>query len=408
MCARLLIPLCALGACATAATREPPPAELHRVVAPAGHDGIRYWADDLEPTQRDRAEGEMRQALIARWRNAGRPRAGLDVDMLALSGGAADGAYGAGLLTGWSERGDRPSFDVVTGISVGALIAPFAFLGPDYDGPLRTIFTELDTADLVELRVFRALFGALAVTRTDPLRAQIARFVDDDLLDEIAAAHEDGRRLLIGTTNIDAARPVIWNMGRIAELGELELFRDVLLASASIPGAFPPVPIEVASGDRRYTELHVDGGVTHSVIIGPSRAADMLPRDLPFPVRRTVYVVVNFALVPPYEPVEDRLVPIVRRSLSTLIRAQSDGDLVRIHREAEAAGAEFRLDFLPSDFSAPQASAFDRAYMTALFEVGAAAGRAGVDWLEKPPAVLGRGAVERALAAPPSAAATSR
>jgi predicted acylesterase/phospholipase RssA len=397
LCARLLLPLVLLAACAAPSTRVPPPAEAYRDVAPGGHDGLRYWADDLEPGQQARANAEMRDALVERWTGAGRPATGLTVDMLALSGGAADGAYGAGLLTGWTARGDRPIFDVVTGISVGALIAPFAFLGSDHDHALRTIFTELDTTDVAQLQVVRALFGALALARTDPLRAQIERFVDDAMLAEIAAAHRRGRRLLIGTTNIDAARPVVWNMGRIAALGELELFRDVLLASASIPGAFPPVPIAVEADDRRYTELHVDGGVTHAVTIGPSRAAEMLPRDLPFPVARTVYVIVNFALVPAYEPVADRLVPIVTRSLSTLIRAQSGGDLLRIHREAEAAGAAFRLTFLPPDFRAPQASAFDRAYMTALFETGAQAGEGGVDWLEKPPELLGRGAVERAL-----------
>ncbi len=392
-----MLPLLALTACAAPGTRAPPPVDAYRTVDPGGHADLRYWADDLDPRRKERASAEMRDALVERWTSAGHPRGGLTVDMLALSGGAADGAYGAGLLTGWTARGDRPTFDVVTGISVGALIAPFAFLGSDHDHALRTIFTELDTTDVAQLQVFRALFGALALARTDPLRGQIERFVDEAMLAQIAEAHRRGRRLLIGTTNIDAARPVIWNMGRIAELGELELFRDVLLASAAIPGAFPPVPIEVEADERRYIELHVDGGVTHAVTIGPSRAAEMLPRDLPFPVERTVYVIVNFALVPAYEPVADRLVPIVTRSLSTLIRAQSGGDLIRIHREAEMAGAAFRLSFLPPDFSAPQASAFDRAYMTALFETGFEAGESGVDWLDKPPGLLGRGAVERAL-----------
>ncbi len=379
----------------------PPPADAYRAVAPGGHASVRYWADDLDPDQQARAEREIRTALGDRWRAAGRPRGGLDVDMLALSGGAADGAYGAGLLVGWSERGDRPSFDLVTGISVGALIAPFAFLGPDYDHALRTIFTELDTTDVAELQLARALFGALAIARTDPLRRQIEFFVDEAMLAEIAAAHGRGRRLLVGTTNIDAARPVIWNMGRIAELGELELFRDVVLASASIPGAFPPVAIEVETGERRYTELHVDGGVTHSVIIGPSRAAEMLPSDLGFPVQRRVHVVVNFALLPAYDPVADRLRAIVGRSFNTLLRAQSEGDLLRIHREVEAAGADFRLTFLPPGFSAPQASAFDRAYMAALFAAGRDDARDGIDWLDAPPALLGRGDVERRLQVPP-------
>jgi predicted acylesterase/phospholipase RssA len=386
----------ALGACATPVERRPPPAELYRDALAADDAGVRYWADDLDPAQQARALREMRAALLDRWQAAGRPRGGLTVDMLALSGGAADGAYGAGLLAGWSEAGDRPSFDVVTGISVGALIAPFAFLGSDYDGALRSIFTELDTADVAELQLFRALFGALAVARTDPLRRQIERFVDDAFLEEIAAAHADGRRLLVGTTNIDAARPVIWNLGRLAELGELALFRDVVLASASIPGAFPPVPIEVEAAGERFTELHVDGGVTRTVLIGPSRAEELLPRDLPFPVDRTIYVVVNLPLAPTYEPVEDRLRAIVGRSLTTLIRSQAEGDVLRIDVASRAAGSDFRLTFLPPTFAAPQASAFDRAYMTALFETGYDEARNGIDWLERPPDVVGRGALERA------------
>jgi len=403
--APVFVLLVALCACAPLEPRTPPPADAHRLVAPRGDADLRYWADDLDPRQRARAEHEMRAALRERWVGAGAPRRGLAVDMLALSGGAADGAYGAGLLVGWSAHGDRPSFDVVTGISVGALIAPFAFLGSAYDTELRSIFTELDTADVAELQLLRALFGATALARTDPLRRQIERFVDEAMLVQIAAAHDRGRRLLIGTTNVDAARPVIWNMGRIAELGDVELFRDVVLASASIPGAFPPVPIEVEVDGRRFTELHVDGAVTHSVIIGPNRAADILPRDLPFTVRRTVYVVVNAALVPAYEPVEDRLRAIVGRSLTTLVRAQTEGDLVRIYREAEVAGAEFRLSFLPAGFSTPQASPFDRAYMTALFEAGFAVGERGVEWLRQPPALLGREAVERALEAAPRTSA---
>ncbi len=392
----MLVPgLLALVACGTFTPhRTAPPPDVYDVAIAGSLPEARYWGDDLGEAVGARIEREVRQSLMQRWQALGRPREGLDVAMLALSGGGPDGAYGAGLLAGWSERGDRPEFDLVTGISVGALIAPFAFVGPDYDPALRTMFTELDTTDVAELQLFRALFGALGLARTDPLRRQIERFVDDTFLERIAAGHRAGRILLVGTTNIDAERPVIWDMGRIAAAGELELFRDVLLASASIPGAFPPVGIEVEAGTRRYTEFHVDGGVTNAVFIGPVRAADALPRDLPFPVRRRVYVIVNNSLVMPYRPVEDRLRSIVTRSISGLIRAQAAGDIVRIYLAAEDAGADFHLTFLPLGFEAPSASAFDRAYMTALFETAQALGRGGIAWLDRPPALLGRRVVE--------------
>lgn len=396
----LLVPLLATAACTAVPRREPPPAAVYEKAVAGGLPEARYWADDLDEATRGRIKTEMREALLARWQVAGRPAAGLEVDMLALSGGGADGAYAAGLLTGWSERGDRPQFDLVTGISVGALVAPFAFLGPDHDDQLRAIFTQLDTPDVAELQLFRALFGALSLARTDPLRQQIERFVDDDFLEQIAEAHREGRRLLVGTTNIDAARPVIWNMGAIAEAGELELFRDVILASASIPGAFPPVRIDVEADGGRYTELHVDGGVGHMVLIGPARAADALPRDLPFPVDRTVYVIMNLPLVTPYQPIDDRLFAIVSRSLNALIRAHSQGDLIRIYLATVDADAAFRLTILPPGFVAPSNSAFDREYMTALFEAAYADGRRGVAWLTEPPSILGRRSVEGLLLEP--------
>lgn len=382
-----------LAACATPSTRVPPPAALYEDALPSGQAGLRFWADDLDPAVKARASQTQLDTLTRRWEAAGRPAQGLDVAVLALSGGAADGAYGAGLLTGWSDRGDRPSFDVVTGISVGALIAPFAFLGSAYDDNLRIIFNELDTTDVAELQLLRALFGALSLAETDPLRRQIERFIDADFLARIATQHRLGRRLLVGTTNIDAVRPVIWDLGAVAAAGELQLFQDVVLASASIPGAFPPVQIEVEADGQRFTELHVDGGVTQSVFIGPPRTAEVLPENLPFDVRRTFYVVMNLALIGPYKPIEESLRTIIQRSLSTLIRAQSEGDVVRIGVIADSAGAEFRLAFLPKGFKAPQASAFDRDYMRALFARGELDGRRGIPWLDKPPALLGRRAV---------------
>ncbi len=386
-----------VSGCALTPARTPPPAELYAEALPNGLQGLRFWADDVDPDMKARARREAGDALLDRWQAAGRPEDGLGVDILALSGGAADGAYGAGLLAGWTANGTRPMFDIVTGISVGALIAPFAFLGSDEDAALRQIFTTLDTADVAELQLFRALFGAPSLARTEPLRRQIARFVDADFLDRIASEHERGRRLLVGTTNIDAARPVIWNLGAVAEAGQLELFRDVVLASASIPGAFPPIAIDVEARGRGYTELHVDGGVTHSVIVGPTRAGDALPVGLPFPVQRTIYIVMNLALVRSYEPIPDRLRAIVERSVTTLISSQSEGDVIRIHRLAEEIGADFRLTFLPPGFEAPQASAFDREYMTALFARGRADAVAGVNWLEQPPTLLGRRSVVDAL-----------
>ncbi|TVQ40662.1 MAG: hypothetical protein EA356_00910 [Geminicoccaceae bacterium] len=392
------------GCAALTPERNAPPVELYDLAVAANLPDARYWGDDIDERSRVLIEREVRGGMLRAWDHAGRPAEGLDIALLALSGGGPDGAFGAGLLSGWTERGDRPAFHLVTGISVGALIAPFAFVGPDYDRALRTMFTELDTRDVAERQFVRAMFGALGLARTDPLRRQIERFVDDDFLQRIAEGRREGRMLLVGTTNLDAQRGVIWDMGKIAEAGELELFRDVLLASASIPGAFPPVGIEVEAEGRRYTEFHVDGGVATSVFVGPTRAADALPRDLPFPIQRRLFVIMNNSLVVPYRPVENRLREIVARSISGLIRAQADGDLIRMYVAANLAGADFRLTFVPLGFDAPAESAFDRQYMTALFETAREIGRGEIPWWERPPALIGRQRLERVVTRRPDAA----
>lgn len=383
--------LLALGACAaTAPPRTAPPAALYDAAEIPGLPEARFWGDDLTDARRAAMARNLAEVERARWEAAGRPAEGVTTDVLAMSGGGPDGAFAAGLLSGWTQAGDRPEFTVVTGVSVGALIAPFAFAGPDYDPALRRIFTEFDTADVAELRIFAALRGALGVADTQPLRNQIRALADDALIARVAEGHRAGRRLLILTTNIDAARPVIWNMGAIAAAGRTTLFQDVMLASASIPGAFPPVAIDVAAGGEAFTEFHVDGGVTRSVFVGPPRFYEGAPRRQPFPVRRTLHVIQNNALAPAYAPVRERLTAIASRSLSTLIRNQTDGDLARIYLAAQAMGADFRLAFVPNRFQPASTAAFDRAYMTALFETAEQMAKEGVAWLDAPPTVLGR------------------
>ena len=193
---------------------------------------------------------------------------------LSISGGGADGAFGAGLLKGWSESGTRPEFWAVTGISTGALIAPFAFIGSDYDDELESLYTTLSTSDLVKKRSLIAGLTSDAFGDTAPMREVLQKHIDAEMIEEIAQEYARGRRLLIGTTNLDAKRPVIWNIGAIAAVGtdeSAQLIRDVILASASIPGMFPPVRITARIGDEEYDELHVDGGVSSQVFLYPAQ-----------------------------------------------------------------------------------------------------------------------------------------
>ena len=238
----------ALASCATV-TRIPYTQQEQTAAVIPGIPGARIWADDP-------AIATVRRSVVSRV-PAKQPV------VLALSGGGADGAFGAGLLAGWSARGTRPQFTLVTGASAGALIAPFAFLGPAYDETLRSVFATGEMANLLQPEGLAGLFGT-GLYKTQPLRDLIARHVDGSMLAAIAREHRAGRRLYIVTTNLDAQRTAIWDMGVIAgsgDPGSLDLFRNVLTASASIPGVFSPMLIEVEADGRRSAEMHVDGGV---------------------------------------------------------------------------------------------------------------------------------------------------
>ena len=191
---------------------------------------------------------------------------------LAVSGGGANGAYGVGILLGWTAAGTRPEFALVTGISTGALIAPFAFLGPEYDARLKEAYTSMTTKDIAKPRSALGTLNSDAATDTAPLKAHIARYVDQEVIDAIAREFRRGRRLFIGTTNLDAIRPVFWNIGYIAVSGRPDagdLIRTILLASASIPAVFPPQYIPVEAGGKRYDEIHVDGGAVAQAFLYP-------------------------------------------------------------------------------------------------------------------------------------------
>ena len=303
---------------------------------------------------------------------------------LAVSGGGDNGAYGAGFLNGWSASGTRPEFKVVTGISTGALIAPFAFLGPKYDYVLRRVYTETSQKDIFKKRgIVKGIFGdAMADSR--PLASVISTYVNRALLDEIAAEYAKGRILLVGTANLDSLEPVIWNLTAIAASQDPEatkLFANVLLASASIPGAFPPVMIDVNVGGSRYQEMHVDGGTMAQVFLYPPslRLADAPSR------KRVLYIIRNARLDPDWANVERRTFSIATRAISSLTRTQGIGDLYRIYATAQRDGLDFNLTYIPKTFDTPHQEEFDTAYMRSLFDVGLQAGKGAHDWQKYPP-----------------------
>ena len=300
-----------------------------------GMPGVRFWADEVP--RNPLAEIRRRTAHMPPIARDAKMQDGRKViDTLALSGGGSDGAFGAGVLAGWTKRGDRPEFQVVTGVSAGAIIAPFAYLGPSEDEKLHTIWTQYKQDEVVTPEIFSGLLGGPALASTGPLQNLIAQYVDRQFLDRIAAQYRRGRVLLVLTTNLDAQRPVVWNMGEIAlnrSPAATELFRKVILASAAIPAAFPPVKIEVEAGGRDYDELHVDGGTTREVFVSPVEAPLKAFDSLyPKPPIRRYFIIKNGKATPEQEVVKPTTLQIAGRSISTLIKSQNSGEVYHIYR----------------------------------------------------------------------------
>lgn len=379
--------LCLAGCAATIPRNGIADAKLAQEAEIPGMYGVRFWADDVP--KNPIAEIKRRTAHmppIARDAKYINGRA--VIETLALSGGGSDGAFGAGVLAGWTARGDRPEFEVVTGVSAGAIIAPFAFLGPSEDEKLHVIWTQYKQNQVITTQLLPALFGGPALADTTPLADLIAHYVDRDFLDRIAAQYRRGRILMILTTNLDAQRPVVWNMGEIAlhkSPQAIELFRKVILASAAIPAAFPPVKIEVEANGKLYDELHVDGGTTREVFVLPTEAPlQAFDALYPKPPIRKFFIIKNGKASPEQEIVKPTTLQIASRAISTLIKSQNDGELYHIYRIALDAGADFNFMSVPSSFRYKTNQIYDPKYQAALYAEGVKEGRRGI-WLKAPP-----------------------
>ena len=313
-----------------------------------------------------------------------------ELDLLGVSGGGENGAFGAGLLNGWTERGDRPTFFLVTGISTGALIAPFAFLGSAWDAKLKAVYTGITLADVLVERGYTAAIWNDAMADNSPLFRTISRHVDEALLAEIGRAHAGGRLLLIGTSNLDAQMPVIWNIGAIAQSGHpkaLDTVRRIMLASSAIPGAFAPVLFDATLDGQPFQELHVDGGAFAQVFLYPPSVSqfrrERLARRLPVaPVR--AWVIRNGRLDPEWASVDRRTLGIVGRAITAMIATSGFNDVWRIYTAAERDGIDFNLAYIGRDFTVAYDKPFDPTYMRPLFEYGRERALRGDAWVKRP------------------------
>jgi predicted patatin/cPLA2 family phospholipase len=308
--------------------------------------------------------------------------------LLAISGGGDNGAFGSGLLVGWSEAGDRPEFQIVTGVSTGALIAPFAFLGPEYDRQLRDVYTTISAEDVfVERGLITALYSD-AMADTAPLWGMISRFVDASMMEAIAREHQKGRLLLIGSTDLDTQSANIWNIGAIAASGHpdaLDLIRNVLRASSAVPGVFQPVLINVEFDGRPYQELHVDGGAIAQMFLYPP---NIDVREIAHENRKA-YLIRNAPEVPPWANVEPRTLSIAGRAISTMIHTSGENDLLRIYFVTQLEEIDYNLAYIGKDFSATPSGDFDKDYMNALFDYSYQQALQGYPWKKVPPLLVG-------------------
>ena len=381
--ALLLLTLLVVG-CASMERAAPEPANLADQSIVLGIPNARFYVDTQAPAMVQEALRAIERERAARPASAG-PEARLPpANFLAISGGSDDGAFGAGLLVGWTEAGTRPEFKLVTGISTGSLIAPFAFLGPAYDPQLRAVYTGVQPADIYEKRfIVTAVFNE-SFADTTPLFRLISHHVNEEMLAAIAREYAKGRLLLIGTTALDVQRPVIWNIGAIAASGKpgaIELFRKILLASAAVPGLFPPVMIDVEAGGQRFQEMHVDGGAVAQMFLYPPsiRAGAMVARE------RHAFLIRNSRLDPDWASVERSLFSITGRAISTMIHYSGYNDVLRIYATTQRDGVDYNLAYIGADFNAEHKVPFDQAYMRTLFDYGYQRARAGYPWHKAPP-----------------------
>jgi hypothetical protein len=368
-----------VSSCGTMRIRHAVPSRLEAAAVIPGMKSIRAFGDvpnkafveDLNESFKQESPNEYRKGMATVY------------PVLLVSGGGSHGAYGAGVLNGWSKEGTRPKFKVVTGISTGALIAPFAFLGSDYDDELKELYTTMSTGNVASKKGPLALLTSDSLNSTRPLARVIKKHFNKDLIKKIAKEHNKGRRLYVGTANLDAQRLVIWNMGKIAQVGDddsVELFHKVLLASSAIPIAFPPVFFKVEADGKKYEEMHVDGGTVtqvfslHGILQGTQRHKNA-----------EIYLIWNGFVSPKREAVKDDIPSIASRAVDTMINYQGLGDMLRLYVLSGEKLHDFHLAFIPADFQSKRKQVFDPAEMTKLFDLGYENAAAGTAWQKTPP-----------------------
>jgi len=383
----ILLILALLGACATTPRPTPPP---------AGEPVVQAWGSvPILSVGADRSLSEsLVEALRVKFENerAEHPTGKIPYRAIALSGGGSRGAYGAGVMSGWTVRGDRPQFDVVTGISAGALMATDVFLGSDFDENL-VIYKRLTNEDVYRKRGILGIFRSGAAFDTEPLRETLSSYITEDKLDLVAAEHRAGRRLFVGSTNLDANLFTIWDLGAIAGSGRpdrLQRYLDAVMASSAFPIAFQPVYIEIEGEDGLYTQMHADGGVRETAfyfdfideLYAAAEAAGFTAGDF----KQEMYLLINGQVAHSrsvvYDPVSGRLKHTIAATIDSLMTRVTRGSVFRMWVLAMIDGADFHVSFIPQDFVfKTHTLEFEPEEEAALFELGYRQSVEGTAWV---------------------------
>jgi hypothetical protein len=339
-----------------------------------GFDDIRMYADASQKPPKDRA-----------WLPIPKHK---EINYLVLSSGGAGGAFSVGALKAWSDKGERPEFDIVSGVSTGALIAPYAFLGPAYDQVLVDLYTSGIAKELVDADFLpKGLLGP-SILKQKPLRTMVERYLTRDILAKIAWEHRKGRRLLILTSNLDSQRAVIWNMGAIANSGRsdaLKLFQDIIVASASIPGLYPAVLIKAEAEGHAFEEMHSDGGSASQILTIPEGwMAGSEEGEWRKGLKVNMYIIVNNALIPEFSTTKNNTFAVMARANSALIKAQTRSALVATYIYAQKHGIQFRVASIDMQVPYKMTDPFNTTYMRAVYRLGYAKMANGSIWKDRP------------------------
>jgi predicted acylesterase/phospholipase RssA len=391
---QLLIIICFLALSGCAHVRYAVPENLVGKAVVVGMPDIRYYTDKPD------SFFMMRQSLADSFKDEGKSDYLVDgvktYPVLIVGGGVSNSAYGIGLLNGWSKEGSRPVFKIVTGYSSGSIIAVATFSGKGYEDRLADLFTSISTKDVVRQKsVFGILFGD-SLDSSALFAKKIDDIVDESLMAKIAQEHKKGRRLYVGTTDLDAQEFVIWDMGALASKGgpdSIKMFRKIILASCSFPAMLPPVYFKVEAGGRSYDEMHADGGVIGGIfyIYQLMEGAGLTIQSFginPREFRTRLYVLNCCYMSPHSKQVEDNLTAITSRLIETNGASKMSGDTFRIYAFAKEKGWDYNLAYIPEDFKPNQKEMFDKQEMQRLFKRGYDDAVKGYKWHKAPPGLV--------------------